>query len=128
MLGVSMVHLDTNYLIQSGDAGSPAAKRLGAWLGAMEPVGTSVVAWSEFMCGPVRTADVARARSIVGAPDPLTIADAELAAALFNLTGRRSRSLPDCLIAATAIRCGARLATINTADFQPFVPHGLVLA
>jgi hypothetical protein len=26
------------------------------------------------------------------------------------------------------IRCGAKLATINAADFQPFTPHGLVLA
>jgi predicted nucleic acid-binding protein len=32
------------------------------------------------------------------------------------------------MIAAVAIRCGAKLATINSADFQPFVQHGLVLA
>jgi len=32
------------------------------------------------------------------------------------------------MIAAVAIRCGAKLATINAADFQPFTPHGLVLA
>jgi predicted nucleic acid-binding protein len=31
------------------------------------------------------------------------------------------------MIAAVAIRCGAKLATINVADFQPFIPHGLVL-
>ncbi len=26
------------------------------------------------------------------------------------------------------LRCGAKLATINTADFQPFVRHGLTVA
>jgi len=51
-----------------------------------------------------------------------------MSALLFNKTGRRSRSLADCMIAAIAIRCGASLATINTADFQPFVQYGLALA
>jgi predicted nucleic acid-binding protein len=32
------------------------------------------------------------------------------------------------MIAAVAIRCGAKLATSNTADFLPFLPHGLILA
>ena len=54
--------------------------------------------------------------------------DAEKAAQLFNLTGRRSRSLADCMIAAVAIRSGAKMATINAAHFQPFLAHGLVLA
>jgi predicted nucleic acid-binding protein len=54
--------------------------------------------------------------------------DTNLAAQLFNHTGRRSRTLADCMIAAVAIRCGVQLATANTADFQPFVTHGLVLA
>jgi predicted nucleic acid-binding protein len=61
-------------------------------------------------------------------PESFLAGDAALAADLFNQTGRRSRSLADCMIAAVAIRCGAKLATINTPDFQPFVRHGLVLA
>jgi len=32
------------------------------------------------------------------------------------------------MIAAVAIRCGAKLATINATDFRPLVQHGLVLA
>jgi hypothetical protein len=50
-----------------------------------------------------------------------------MAADLFNKTGRRSRSLADCLIAAVAIRCGAKLATVNTGDFQAFVQYGLTV-
>jgi predicted nucleic acid-binding protein len=51
-----------------------------------------------------------------------------MAANLFNQTGRRSRSLANCMIASVSIRCGAKLATVNLADFQPFVAHGLILA
>lgn len=39
-----------------------------------------------------------------------------------------TNSLADCMIAAVAIRCGAKLATGNIVDFKPFQPHGLVLA
>ena len=59
------------------------------------------------------------ARQIFPLPEPFLAADAGLAARLFNQTGRRLRSLADCMIAAVAIRCGARLATNNVADNQP---------
>ena len=80
------------------------------------------------MCGPLDAAAEAIARQIFPSPEPFLPADAVLAARLFNETGRRSRSLADCMIAAVAIRCGANLATINTTDFQPFLGHGLTLA
>jgi hypothetical protein len=32
------------------------------------------------------------------------------------------------MIASVAIRCEAKLATGNFVDFQPFLPHGLILA
>jgi len=80
------------------------------------------------LCGPLDKTDESLARQIFPNPEPLLAADAELAARLFNQTGRRSRSLADCMIAAVAIRCGANLATINIADFQLFAQYGLVLA
>jgi predicted nucleic acid-binding protein len=80
------------------------------------------------LCGPLDTHAETIARQIFPNPEPFLPADAVLAARLFNQTGRRSRSLADCMIAAAAIRCGAKLATGNTADFQPFLSHGLILA
>jgi len=80
------------------------------------------------LCGPLDATAENIARQIFPNPEPLLPTDAALAAKLFNQTGRRSRSLADCMIAAVAIRCDAKLATINAADFQPFVKEGLVLA
>ena len=50
------------------------------------------------------------------------------AATLFNATGRRSRSLQDCMIAAAAIRANAELATIDVKDFRRFEQFGLRIA
>lgn len=123
-----MIHFDTNYLIQATIADSPAHFQSRRWAAAGEIFGISTIAWAEYLCGPLDATGESIARQMFPAPEPLVSADAELAARLFNLMGRRSRSLPDCLIAAVAMRCGAKLASMNTADFQALAQHGLTLA
>ena|SRR5438093_2886213 len=123
-----MVHFDTNFLIQATVAGSTAHAQFAAWASAQEACSVSSIAWAEFLCGPMDATAEALARQIFPNPEPFLPADAALAASLFNQTGRRSRSLADCMIAAVAIRCGARLATTNKTDFQPLTGYGLVLA
>ena len=123
-----MIHLDTNYLIQALVPGSAAEAKMQAWLTVGDDIGTSTISWSEFLCGPVTPQEEALAQLLLASPEPFLAADARKAAELFNTTGRRSRSLADCQIAAMALRCGARVATGNTADFMPFRQHGLVLA
>ena len=123
-----MIHLDTNFLIQLSVAGSAAHAQFAAWVSDQEVLNVSTIAWAEFLCGPMDATGEALARQIFPHPEPFLPADAVLAASLFNQTGRRSRSLADCMIAAVAMRCGAKLATHNTADFQPLTPHGLILA
>lgn len=123
-----MIHLDTSFLVSSLVAGSSAQARVRNWLAVGEVLQISSITWAEFLCGPLNAQDEAYARQLFPQPEAFLSVDAAKAAALFNLTGRRSRSLADCMIAAVAIRCGIRLATINLADFQTFVAHGLVLA
>jgi predicted nucleic acid-binding protein len=123
-----MIHLDTNFLVSALQPGTVEESKVNSWLSGNEIFGTSAVAWAELFCGPLSARDQLIARQMFSHLDVLSGADAEMAAQLFNRTGRRSRSLADCMIAAVAMRCGAKLATINTPDFQPFVQHGLVLA
>jgi len=122
-----MIHLDTNFLIQAVVAGSPAHEQFRAWLVAQENLGVSSIAWAEFLCGPLDATAETLAHQIFPNPEPFLSADAKLAAHLFNQTGRRSRTLADCMIAAVAIRCGAKLATGNIADFQMLLQYGLTL-
>jgi predicted nucleic acid-binding protein len=124
-----MIHLDTNYLIGLLVQGSPRALEVDGWLATGEPLGTSAIAWTEFLNGPVTTLEVTRAGTVLQSRIvPFGPAEATLAADLFNKTGRRRGSRFDCLIAATAILAPAAFATVNQSDFKPFVPHGLTLA
>lgn len=124
-----ILHLDTNVLIFGLDPTHALRAQLLQWRAAGERIEVSAMAWAEFRCGPVSAATLLAWEQVL---DREVIAMdrsiAERASDLFNLSGRRSRSLPDCLIAATAIHAGARLATLNPGDFERLTGHGLVLA
>ena len=124
-----MIQLDANYLILGAVASTPQNADLRRWLSQGEATSTSAVAWMEFVTGPVGPELVASVRQIVEDRIlPMGRDEAELAAELFNAVGRERALRYDCLIAATAIRAGARLATANRGDFSLFVPQGLELA
>lgn len=108
--------------------GTPEDVRIRRWPVAGETLGISSVAWCEFLCGPLDATQAAVAARLMPAPEPFDPEDARAAASLFNQSGRRRGSLIDCIIAATAVRRGALIATSNTADFRRFEPLGLRLA
>lgn len=123
-----ILHLDTNILIFGLDPHHPMRTQLRHWREAGERMAVSAMAWSEFRCGPLSSTTLLAWEQVLGrGVIPVDRTIAEQASSLFNLSGRRSRSLPDCLIAATAIHAGARLATLNPDDFEPLTAHGLVL-
>jgi predicted nucleic acid-binding protein len=124
-----MIHLDTNCIIGLVTSPSPERSRLLALLNSGEQFAASAVAWSEFLNGPNSAAQVSDAWGMIdGRIIPFGVAEAEIAAQLFNQIGRKRGSKPDCFIAATAICARTPLVTINRKDFQPFVPLGLQLA
>jgi len=112
------VHLDTSFLIRALRPGTTEDRRLRALLEASRELAMSSIAWAEFLCGPLNGRQLDIARRITPELIPFTDKDATLTAELFNESGRRRSSLTDCMIAATALRCNARLATANQADFQ----------
>ena len=122
------IHLDTSFLIRALAVDSLEAGKLLGWLQDRRSIAMSAFAWGEFLCGPLEDAGLALARSLVSEHAPVGTEEAKEAARLFNLGGRRRGSFPDCVIAATAIRAGAELATSNVSDFQSFQDAGLRLA
>jgi predicted nucleic acid-binding protein len=123
-----MIHLDTSFLVRALLRDTPEALALDSWIGRGETVGISSIAWSEFLCWPINGEIAVPALVVLAPPSPFLAEDATLAAAMFNATGRRRGSLPDCMIAAVAIRAGATIATSNLEDFRRFTAMGLVLA
>ena len=124
----ALVHLDTSFLIRALALGTAESRRLAGWLQESVLLGVSAVTWAEFLCGPIDDEQAMLARTVVGEAVPLVADDAALAATLFNASGRRRGTLPDCLIAASAIRTGATLATSNPNAFKKFRAAGLELA
>ena len=122
-----MIHLDTNFLIRGLARGTPQDKMLRDWLKRGETLGMSTVAWTELLCGPIDTRHLQLATAIVSERVPLVEDDSALAARLFNESGRRRGTLADCMIAATALRSKAPLATANPADFNRFEDAGLTV-
>ena len=122
------IHFDTNYLIAyAGDASADVVVNLEHWIVEDRKFYCSSMAWAEFLCGPVLPEEIAAMQSLLHGVLPVTVELAAEGARLFRETGRRSRSLPDCIIAASAIASKAPLATLNLSDFTPFLPHGLEL-
>ncbi|MGB5160656.1 MAG: PIN domain-containing protein [Thermoanaerobaculia bacterium] len=117
-MSLTPVHLDTSFLIRALRPGTRQDQMLRALLEASRELAMSSIAWAEFLCGPLNDRQLAIARRITSELIPFTDKDAALTAELFNESGRRRSSLTDCMIAATALRCNARLATANQADFK----------
>lgn len=122
-----VICLDTNYLIRVLVPGAKEAAEVSAWYRADEPLITPMLAWFEFLCGPVTVEQEEIVRGFLTEIVPMNEPQARLAADLFNQSGRMRCNRIDALIAATAIHAKARLATANRDDFAPFEAHGLSL-
>lgn len=123
-----MICLDTNYLIRGLIPATPEAEKILSWLESGEPIGIPAVAWYEFLCGPVDEEEIQLTIAILSAGVlALGAPQAAEAARLFNATARSRRLRVDAMIAGTATAANAKLATLNRADFEPFVAQGLVL-
>ena len=124
-MAAPLIHLDTGFLIHAVDRSSRETDELKHWISRGARIGVSAIAWTEFLCGPVDDLSRELAVEIVGEPQPFLAADCAVAADFFNISGRRRGTLRDCMIAATAFRFGAALATTNLRDFSKF--RGLAL-
>ena len=119
-----MILLDTSFLIRALHNGSAQDVQLRAWLLAGETLAISTIAAAEFLCGPVGANDLQLFDRVLPTRMPFAEDDPIVAAKLFNDNGRRRGSMIDCMIAATALRAGAALATANPSDFRRFESAG----
>lgn len=122
-----MIHCDTSFLIRAAAPGTPQSVALRQWVRERRSLAVSVIAWGEYLCGPVSDAERLAYEELFREPVAFVPAASEVAAHLFNVSGRRRGTFTDCLIAASAIVEGAELVTVNTAHFVRMVPMGLRL-
>jgi predicted nucleic acid-binding protein len=124
----AVIDLDTNILIDLVTVHSDQVAWAIQQLKDGETFAASAIAWSEFCNGPHTRAQKDAVRAVLrGGIVPFTEEQAEQAAKLFHLTGRRRGSHADCMIAAAALCNRRRVATRNNDDFDLFVPYGLSL-
>jgi predicted nucleic acid-binding protein len=124
-MAAPLIHLDTGFLIRAVVRSSAEGDELRRWISGGARIGVSAIAWSEFLCGPVDELSRELAVEMVVEPQPFLAADCGVTADFFNVSGRRRGILRDCMIAATAVRVGAALATTNPSDFRKIT--GLVI-
>jgi len=123
-----LIHLDTNALIALADPAGGVVRLVRERVQSGMLPATSAVAWHEFVRGPLMPDELLRVERVVGARvQPVSRSISELAARLFNATGRRRASTADCFIAANAIEQDAELLTADSDGFKLFAPLGLKL-
>jgi predicted nucleic acid-binding protein len=115
-----MICLDTNYLILGLTRDSRESKALVRWYQSGEALVVPMAAWYEFLCGPVKPAQIAAIRGFLTEIISFSETQAQIAAEIFEATGRKRSLKIDAMIAATAIAAGATLATNNQKDFKVF--------
>jgi predicted nucleic acid-binding protein len=133
-----LIHLDNNFLTSLPDRWSLAHRQTTKWLLDGHRIGTSAIAWTEFLRGQSNNQrDKEEIRHVKeemlkGGIAPFGTSEAATAAYLFNVAGRpKALSLKlrmDCMIAACAIEARALLATADSKDFIGFQRYGLDLA
>lgn len=125
-----MILVDTSAWIELLRAtGSPADRRLTSALEAEEPLAITGVVLLEVLAGARDERHARKLRRLLDRCQFLPLdepSDHEAAAALYRLCRRQGatiRRLPDCLIAAVAVRVGLSLLH-QDADFDAIARHG----
>ena len=123
-----MIHVDTNLLIASVDPFHEHARLWAGLITADESFAASAVAWTEFRSYPIASNQLLALEQLLpGGIVPYERAHADLAGELFRMTKSKRKNRLDSMIAAMAILAGAKLATVDQADFKAFVSFGLKL-